>query len=93
MLTVTPSAYTRLTKILSGQPANVAVRIVRRAGRSKLRRSIPRPGDEVFMHEGRPVLVLDEDAARHFEKGTLGIRQTDGVSKLRCRHLRSHDAA
>jgi len=93
MLTVTTTACTRLTQILDGRPDHVAARIVRRKGRLKLKSSKKRPGDEVFEHEGRTVLLLDESIAAHLKNRTLDTRNTKDGAKLRFRRTRNQGQA
>ncbi len=85
MLNVTDKAGVRLTEILSGQPADSAMRIVRKDGRMKMRLASPRPNDTTFDHNGRIVLVLAEDVSAHFEGGTLDLRNTNRGPKLHIR--------
>jgi len=86
MLRITNTAYTRLSELLSNHPTDVAMRIVRRAGRSKLKRGSQQPGDEAFQHAGRTVLLLDQKAAKRLARKTLVVNDTDGGPKLRlCR--------
>jgi Fe-S cluster assembly iron-binding protein IscA len=85
MLTVTPTARTRLSEMLEGRPDHVAARIVVGDGRMKLRPGTHRPGDEVLEHEGRAVLLLDEKIAERLEARTLDVRDTENGPKLRLR--------
>ena len=84
-MNVTQDAYSRLSKKLADRPDHVAVRILLRDGRVKFRPSTPRPGDEVFCHEGRVVLVLSEHVAQHFGNRTLDVRPTHAGPRLRFR--------
>ncbi len=85
MLNVTDQASARLSEILSGQPTDAAMRIVREGGRMKMRLASPRPSDTTFDHNGRIVLVLAEKLSAHFEGGTLDLRDTDRGPKLHIR--------
>ena len=85
MLNVTRDAYLRLSEILSKRPENVAARIVRRDGRLKLRRGRRRRGDEVFVHEGRTVLLLDQHICEHLQGRILDVRDTQDGPRLRFR--------
>lgn len=87
MLTLTDPACTRLSEILDDYPDDVVARIILTDGGLKLRRGTPRPGDEVFEHEGRPVLLLDERVSERLENKTLDIRQTENGPKLRFRRV------
>lgn len=88
MLTVTRTAYTRLSEVLDGRPDHVAVRIVLGDGRMKLRRGAHRPGDEVVEHKGRAVLYLDEKVAEHLGSRTLDVRSTEDGPRLRLRRVK-----
>ncbi len=88
MLAVTQTARERLSEILAPHPDDVAARIVRRKGRMKLRRSTQRPGDELFDHEGRTVLLLDEDVSAHLEHRTLDVRDSEDGPRLKLRRIR-----
>lgn len=88
MLAVTQVARERLLEMLAPHPDEVAVRIVCRKGRIKLRRSTQQSGDEVFEHDGRTVLLLDEDVAAQLEGRTLDVRKTQDGPRLRFRRIR-----
>lgn len=42
----------------------------------------PRPGDATFDHEGRKVLVMDEEMARLLDGSTLDLQPTNEGEKL-----------
>jgi hypothetical protein len=88
MLVVTQTACERLSEMLAPHPDDVAIRIVRRKGRMKLRRSTQKHGDEVFGHEGRTVLLLDEDVSAHLEHRTLDVRDSEDGPRLKLRRIR-----
>lgn len=83
MLNLTNGAYARLTEILAKRPDDIAARIVRRGKRFKLRRGTQRRGDEVFVHEGRTVLLLDENVCADLQDRTLDVRDTQDGPRLR----------
>lgn len=85
MLHVTDQAGVRLSEILSNQPSDTAMRIVRKGGRMKMRLASPQPNDTTIDHNGRIVLVLAEKVSAHFEGGTLDLRDTDRGPKLHIR--------
>ena len=93
MLAVTQTACERLSEMLALHPDDTAARIIRRKGRMKLRRSNQQPGDEVFEHEGRTVLLLDEAVAAHLEHRTLDVRNTADGPRLKFRRMRSERGA
>jgi hypothetical protein len=85
MLNVTHEAYVRLSEILANRPNHVAARIVRREGRLALRRSKRRAGDEIFVHDGRTVLLLGKNLCADLQDRTLDVRNTLGGPRLRFR--------
>lgn len=93
MLRVSDVAGARLSEMLADHPDHVAARIVRRGRRMKLRRSRQRAGDEVFAHDGRTVLLLDEEIAAHLKNRTLDVRDTEDGPRLRFRRIRNKHGA
>ena len=87
MLTVTNPACTRLSEILDDYPDHVSARIILTDGGMKVRRSIHRPGDEVFEHKGRAVLLLDKQVSARLESKTLDIRHTEAGPRLGFRRV------
>ncbi|MEX2287595.1 MAG: hypothetical protein WD648_10935 [Planctomycetaceae bacterium] len=85
MLTITPTAYARLSKQLVDRPDDVAVRIILREGRVKFRRGRHRTGDTVFNHEGRPVLLVGQRTAKKIGNRTLDALETVDGQRLRLR--------
>ncbi len=79
MLTLTEAAGDQLTKILddSNAPQEMAVRLV--AGEKGLAMAAdqPKPEDTTFDHNGRTVLVLDEQVAQVLDARTLDVEETD----------------
>lgn len=66
MLTVTEAASAHLAEILTqaGFPDDTAIRLVHEGGRIGMQPDNERPGDTTFEHNGRVVLVLDEQVAQ-----------------------------
>jgi hypothetical protein len=89
MLNVTKCALDRLCHRLACKKAaaDVALRFTRRDGGWKLGPDQKRPGDVVFAHEGRNVLLLDETAALAMTDLTLVVRKTDAGPRLRLRRI------
>ena len=85
MLTVTEQAGARIVQLLAEAGNESVLRIVRRKRRMRLRRDHARPEDARFTHDGRLVLVLDEDISQRLTAGTLDIRQTDEGPRLKLR--------
>jgi len=75
MLTVTEAASARLAEILKQEefPEEAAIRFVREAGGLRLQSDNERPGDTTFQHEGRTVLLLDEQVSELLADETLDV--------------------
>lgn len=89
MLTISPPAYDRLSKMLADRPHDVAVRIFVRDGRARIRPSRQRQGDQVLTHAGRTVLLLDPDAAQYVDQRMIDIRDTANGQRLRLQRVES----
>ena len=89
MFTLTEAAGARLADKLVRKSAgeDVALRFVRQAEprRWSLRLDKPCPSDATFSHEGRIVLVLDEQSSQLLTNRMLDIRETDDGPRLRLR--------
>jgi Fe-S cluster assembly iron-binding protein IscA len=89
MLTVTQTASERLSRKLTDAEVedDTAVRVVRkRKGRGwAMRMDKERPSDVTFAHQGRTVLVLDEEVSQMLANKTLDVRQSDSGPKLSLR--------
>lgn len=87
MLTVTESAGARLARelALKRTRAGTAMRVVRTERGWRLRVAEPAEGDAVYAHDGRPVLLLDAQAAELLANRTLDTRDASERSKLRLR--------
>jgi len=92
MLTLTQNARVRLTEKLIDYPPNVAARIIRKEGRMKLRPGSKLPGDAVFEHNGRTVLLLDEEMSLRLGARTLDVQNSADGPRLRFRRAKSHGA-
>ena len=92
MLTVTEAACAHLAKMLAAAdaPDKVAVRFVVEGTGLALTLDKAGPNDATFGHEGRTVLLLDEDVSQLLVDNTLDIEQTDAGPKL---ELRETEAA
>jgi len=73
MLTVTEAASACLAEILKREevPEGAAVRFVHEEGGLRLQSDDERPGDTTFQHEGRTVLLLDEQVSELLADETL----------------------
>ena len=73
MLTVTEAARTHLAQLLEqeGLPEEVAIRFVAEEQGLAMQPDSQRDGDTAFEHEGRIVLLLDEELAQSLANHTL----------------------
>ena len=89
MLTVSESAGARLARKLVNKQAaeDVANRFVRDTKRKgwTIRLDHLRPNDATFAHDGRTVLLLDEQASHSLRNKMLDIKETDEGPRLRFR--------
>lgn len=87
MLTVTPGAGVRLLRKLArkGATEDVAVRVTRRTDGWRLRVDHARPADTAISHEGRVVLLLDEQVAQAMANMTLDVRNAEAGQRLALR--------
>ena len=78
MLTVTEAAGAYLTEILAEVNAadGTAVRFVVQENKLAPYLDNSRPGDATFDHEGRTVLVLDENISQTLANSTLDVKDT-----------------
>ena len=91
MLTISRAAYERLSALIADRPDDVAVRIVLRKGRTRMRPGKQRQGDQVLQYNGRAVLLLDQRVARHLDQRSLGVRKTENGPRLRLQRAESED--
>ena len=82
MLEISPPAYDRLSDMLADRPQNVAARIVVLRGRARIRPGRHRQNDVVIEHDGRTVLLFDQQVAQHLNRRTLGTRSTKDGPRL-----------
>jgi hypothetical protein len=87
MLTVTTAALDRLSTKLARKKAGegMALRFTRRPGGWRLRLDRADPADKTYTHEGRNVLLLDQDVSRAMASMTLDVRVTNRGPRLRLR--------
>lgn len=89
MLTVTVAARARLARKLVRKKctAEQALRFVRDDERSRWSMEVDTitDSDVLYAHEGRTVLVLDEEASRRLRNRMLEVRETDEGPRLRLR--------
>ncbi len=82
MLTLTEAAGARLAQILDEErlPVEVAFRFVKEEDGIAMRPDTARPGDATFEHEGRTVLLLDEQVSGLLAAETLVVNDCDGLT-------------
>ena len=89
MLTVTDAARARLARKLRSKnpPANRALRFARNDGRPTWGIHLDKidNADVVYAHEGRTVLVVDEQASQMLNNKVLYVRETEEGPRLRLR--------
>jgi Fe-S cluster assembly iron-binding protein IscA len=84
MLTLTEAAGAHLAELLDDRqcPEGVAVRFVCEEAGVSVVLDDQKPGDSTLEHEGRTVLILDENAAQHLDGETVDVEQTESGSQL-----------
>ena len=84
MLTITEIASAYLAAMLAqaGAPEEVAVRFVPGENGVTMVSDEPQPDDTTFDHDGRTVLVLDEQISQLLADKTLDIQNADGEMKM-----------
>ncbi len=87
MLTVTEAAGNKLASLLANAqaPKDVAVRAVAEKDSITLRLDKAQSGDETFEHEGKTVLVADEEASKQLTGKTFDVVTTASGSELTLR--------
>ena len=84
MLTLTEAAGAHLAEILDDRdcPPGVAVRFVCQDTEVSLALDNEKPGDSKLEHEGRTVVLLDENAAEFLDGETVDVKRTDAGGTL-----------
>ncbi|MHC4653270.1 MAG: hypothetical protein ACYTES_20730 [Planctomycetota bacterium] len=84
MLTMTEAAGAHLVDLLGEAevPEGVAIRFVVESEELTLRLDQERPGDEMLSHEGKTVLLLDEEMSPMLSDKTLDVEDSDEGPKL-----------
>ena len=83
MLTITESAWTRISQLLSARPDASVLRLKHDDGRVQCHRGNPRKLDEVIQLPGRPTLLMTPDVAKNLSSSTLDATITDNGPLLR----------
>jgi hypothetical protein len=84
MLTLTRAAGGYLTRLLdeAHAPDGTALRIVKDEEHLRPRLDTPKPGDQVFDHAGRKVLLLDPSVSSMLAASQLDVERTARGEKL-----------
>jgi Fe-S cluster assembly iron-binding protein IscA len=84
MLTMTEAAGAHLVDLLgeAEAPEDVAIRFVVEPEGLSLRLDKERPGDESLSHEGKTVLLVDDQISEMLIDKTLDVTQSDEGLKL-----------
>ncbi|MHC4128228.1 MAG: hypothetical protein ACYSWT_09435 [Planctomycetota bacterium] len=84
MLTMTEAAGAHLVDLLGEAevPEDVAIRFVVESEELTLRLDKEQPGDESFSHEGKTVLLVDEEMSSMLAEKTLDVEPSDEGPKL-----------
>lgn len=83
MLTVTKSAWNRLSKLQAKRPEVSAMRIIHEDGKVICGKGIRKPHDQVIEATGRPKLLMTPGVARELSGQTLDAPRTDRGRRLR----------
>lgn len=83
MLTITESAWARISQLLSSRPDASVLRIKQDGGSVKCHRGNQRKLDEVIKLPGRPTLLLSPAVAQKLSSCILDTANTDSGPRLR----------
>lgn len=83
MFAISTPASQRMRDLLVPKADGATLRIVRQAGRFRLRVSRVRPGDQTFDCDGRVVLALDKATRESLAGRSLGVRSTATGQRLK----------
>ena len=83
MLTITESAWDRLSQLQSTRPGVTTMRLTHENGRVKCHRGIRRQRDRVIERPGRPKLLLTPTVAEDLTDSTLDAPDTNRGPRLR----------
>ncbi len=87
MFSITEAAGAHLAGLLERDeaPEDVFVRLEQKKDGLALRLGHAHPGDSTFAHEGRTVLLLDEELCQELADSTLDVEDTEAGPRLRVR--------
>jgi hypothetical protein len=87
MLTVTESAWKRLSQLQSTRPGVTTMRLTHTDGLVKCHRGVQKKRDLIIDHPGRPTLVMTATVAEDLNSRTLDARETDRGPRLRLKQI------
>lgn len=84
MLTVTDAASERFARMLTElqAPSDAAIRMVLEQNGLRIRVDRPAPSDVQFKHQGRTVLVLDQQMSQILSHKTVDLERGNGTARL-----------
>lgn len=86
MLTITESAWKRISQLHSSRPGITAFRLTHQDGRVKCHRGVQKKRDRIVEHAGCPTLLLAPAVADDLSGQTLDAPETDHGRRLRLKH-------
>ena len=85
MLTVSDAACEHLASVLDqmdATPQDAAIRIVQGPNGLGMSVDTPNDGDKTIEHDGKTILLLDEQVSNLLDERTLDVQQTDQGTAL-----------
>ena len=82
MLTITEAAGAHMAEVLADTQEDFAIRFVLAGQNLEPQLDKPRSGDTTFDHNGRTVLILDEDVSQMLAERTLDMQETHEGPRL-----------
>ena len=82
MVTITYTAAEHIAYMLSEQQVDAVLRIMVTRGDVEMEPDQIRPGDETFDHDGKVVLVLDQQVSQLLGNKTIDLTADDDGSHL-----------
>lgn len=91
MLTITESAWNRLSHLQATYADVTTMRLSLKEGGLKCHRGNQRRLDRVIEHPGRPTLLMTPSVAKNLANDTLDVETTKRGPRLRLKRDPSHD--
>ncbi len=84
MLTVTDAACAHFAQMLdqANAPEGTSIRLVAQEQGLGIQPGSSRDGDSTFDHDGKTVLVVEEQVAQGLGEHTIDVQEADGAAKL-----------